>query len=205
MPVLGTVLDAPTIDGDDVVRRRVCSVLGNASRVVVDGCGIDRASNRPPGIDLSQHVLLARNSAIFRDGGVREHIDGGAVDTKGGARAASVDRRAGRVHGATEALRGIGAAGQIGLARVVGHVPRVLDKLVCPTAGTAVARTCDIGTTVQDPLDAEVNVDSLATSGDLDAVCEGTHGSVGPAASTVLWDMLIQILRQIADAIHLGP
>jgi len=59
--------------------------------------------------------------------------------------------------------------------------------------------------TVENVLDRQVDVDSLSLACDLDAVTQGTHGAMGPAASTVLGNVLVERLGQEAGAVDVAP
>ena len=67
------------------------------------------------------------------------------------------------------------------------------------------ARSGHFRTAVQDELNAEVDVVTLGITSNLDAISERGQGSVGPATSTVLRNVLVQTLGQVALSIDVAP
>ena len=58
---------------------------------------------------------------------------------------------------------------------------------------------------VEDVLHSEVDVDALRLACDLDAVTKGRRSTVCPARPTVLRDVLVQVLCQVAHTVHVTP
>jgi hypothetical protein len=58
---------------------------------------------------------------------------------------------------------------------------------------------------IKNVLNRQVNVVTLTESSNLDAVRQGRHGSVSPTATAVLGNVLVERVREIANAIHVAP
>ena len=205
-PVLLGVLLTPAHNGDGVVSS-AAAARGNASVVGEDLGRVDTAPDRATCVDLLHHVLLAGHGAVLGDGGVGVHRDGCAEAARrgeGGAGAADVVGLAGGVDVSAEALLGVARACQVGVAGVVHNTARLLrDPRVGSSDGPSVARPGVAA--VEDVLHSEVDVDALRLACDLDAVAQGRHRRVGPARPTVLRDVLVQVLRQVAGSVHVTP
>ena len=67
------------------------------------------------------------------------------------------------------------------------------------------ARSCHFGTAVQDKLNAEVDVITLGIACNLDAISERGQGSVRPATSAILRNVLVQRLGQVTLAVDVSP
>ena len=69
----------------------------------------------------------------------------------------------------------------------------------------AVARSGRLDATIQNELNAQINVVALTETSNLDAIGKARQGTVRPTAATILWQVLIQTVRQITHAIDVGP
>ena len=70
---------------------------------------------------------------------------------------------------------------------------------------STMATTSRGGCAVQDVLDTAVGFVSRGSSSNLDAISERGRGSVGPAASTVLRNVLVQRMGGVTFAINVAP
>lgn len=70
---------------------------------------------------------------------------------------------------------------------------------------STIATSSNFGTAIENELNTEVNVITLAVTGNLDAIAEGAQGTMSPARSTVLRNVLVQRVCQIGDAIDGTP
>ena len=59
--------------------------------------------------------------------------------------------------------------------------------------------------TVQNPLNAQVDIDSLSATCDLDAVRQGRDGAVGPAWAAVVREVLVELFGEVGFAINVIP
>ena len=104
-----------------------------------------------------------------------------------------------------EALLALLRACQVRHAGLVRDEALVLDELVRARVVAPVAGTSLVGAAIEDELDAEVDVEALAAPRDLDPVREAGDGPVRPAAATVVRDVLVELLGQVALAIDVVP
>jgi hypothetical protein len=58
---------------------------------------------------------------------------------------------------------------------------------------------------VENVLDAGVDVNTLASASNLDAVREGRDRTMSPTRTAVLWDVLIATHRTVVDAVLVAP
>jgi hypothetical protein len=168
-PILptGFTIGAPPHDRDNVIGHHVPGrrVVDNAAGVGQERIGIDRSRDRSPGIyfgfDLVRHQAetagKVRIGAKLGNGRIGKAWDGvtgpGAV-----AGATRIQGRAGQVQWWTKADRGIGAAGNVGHAGIVGdETGFVLDKVVHARRRAAVARTGRGTATIQNILNRQVD------------------------------------------------
>ena len=66
-------------------------------------------------------------------------------------------------------------------------------------------RSSHLSTAVQDKLNAQVDIIALGVACNLDAISERRQGSMCPATSAVLRNMLVQRFRQVTLAIDITP
>jgi hypothetical protein len=105
----------------------------------------------------------------------------------------------------TKAIRGLVTARDIRIARIVGNKAHLLDKLVRRNMISTMAGSCRLRTTVQYVLNTEIDIVSLSLASNLDTIRETGQGSVRPATSAILRNVLIETVRQVADAVHVAP
>lgn len=60
-------------------------------------------------------------------------------------------------------------------------------------------------TAVEDMLDRQLHIWPCSFPRNLDTVAKGRHRAMRPARSTVLWDVLVQGLRAVVDAVLVTP
>lgn len=77
------------------------------------------------------------------------------------------------------------------LASVICDMSSVFDVVIHTRSAPTVARTGHTSSAVQDMLDRKVDINTLSTTRDFDAISEGTEGSVRPTRTAVLRYMLI--------------
>ena len=66
-------------------------------------------------------------------------------------------------------------------SRIIRNVPKLLNQLKNPSMIPPMTTPRRFRPTVQNPLNAQVDIDSLSATCDLDAVRQGRDGAVGPA------------------------
>ena len=67
------------------------------------------------------------------------------------------------------------------------------------------ATTCLLPSTVQNVLNAQINIITLTEASNLDAVGQTGKGTVGPAATAVLRHVLVERMGQVRDTIDIRP
>jgi len=142
-------------------------------------------------------VIVGEDLAIFGDGGIGVIVEGPAVPSvgeEGTAGAAGVHGGACGVDVFAEAFVGIVRAGQIGLAGVKWDRSTILNKLINTSMRSSIARSRHMPGAVQNVLNAQIDVVAGAIAGDFDTVREGGKGGVCPAGSTVLRDVLVELV-----------
>ena len=108
-PVGGVAVHTPAHNGDDVVDATTL-LSDDSSVVVVERHGIDTTGDGTTGVDLSHHLVSARDGSVLGNGGVGELADGStepSACSEGGAGAADVVSLAGGVDVLAESLRGL--------------------------------------------------------------------------------------------------
>ncbi len=70
---------------------------------------------------------------------------------------------------------------------------------------STVARSCAFGSAVQNKLNTEVDVIALGVACDLNAISKRRQGSMSPATSTVLRNVLVKRFRQVTLAVDVTP
>ena len=81
----------------------------------------------------------------------------------------------------------------------------LLNEFKDTRVASPVATSSHVGCTIQNVLDAQVDLISSCVAGDFDAVAQRREGPVRPAASTVLWNMLIQRMGCVTLSINVAP
>ena len=115
--------------------------------------------------------------------------------SEGRASAAYVFGLAGGINMRTDALSRLGGACHVRITSVVsdtapGRVCDFRNPVVDAKARATVARAHSA--TVQDMLHREVDVDPPSLACNLDAITKSRDGSMCPAATTILWNVLIE-------------
>ena len=72
-----------------------------------------------------------------------------------------------------------------------------LNEFVNTGMVPSVARSSRARSTVKNPLHREVDVAPLSATCDLDAVGQGAQGTVGPAGTAVLRDVLVETVGKV--------
>jgi hypothetical protein len=80
-----------------------------------------------------------------------------------------------------------------------------MNQLVDARVISTMAGTGSFRTAVQDELDGEVDVVTYAPTRDFDAVLEGANGSMCPAGSAVVRDVLIEHFGEVGLSINVVP
>jgi hypothetical protein len=70
---------------------------------------------------------------------------------------------------------------------------------------TTVTASSDAASAVQNPLNRQIDFVANGATSNLDAICEGAQRPMGPTASAILWDMLVERFCRIGDAIDVLP
>lgn len=210
-PVLGAVFSgAPSDDGDDVVDFKVGGVRVNAANVASKTICVDTGRNRTSSVNFSHDGVFTGNHAVFGNRGVRESTQSAAETAKLGKRAA----RAARVHrgarvitaASAVALRRLGAAGFVRQAGVERNESSIVNELIRARVTTAVARSRNLRSAVQNVLNREIHIlSSVLTARNLNAIRERAHRTVGPARPTILRNVLVERLAQKVVTLHVAP
>ena len=185
VPILLAVLDAPADDAHDVIDTTTFS-RDDSRGVVVQRDSVHPAGDGATGVNLFRHIIGAADLSKLFHGGIRLVIHlraESAIGKEGGACAAHVLCFAGEICIFADAFVRLLGASQVRLAGVVsdaraGLVGDARDPMVdaeCrPTvAGSSIAA-------VEDMLDAEIDVDTLALAFDLDTVAQRRDCPVCP-------------------------
>lgn len=212
-PVLLSLLGTPSNNTDNMVGTLRVFRLGKDATTVLDNrLGVDRRRDRSTNedlrLDVLHDILVHLDHSVLGNRRVGEVINLRALTThtrKGIASTTNVVRLAGRVELGTKSLTRVLRTGQIAHASIVGHESLVLNELVRRRVVSSVTRPGRLGAAVENVLDAEIDVVALAIAGNLDAIREAAQGTMGPAAATVLRDVLVERVRQVRDAVHVGP
>ena len=218
-PVLGSSLwvETPTSEGDNVVGAlRMLRFRENATSVFDNWLCVNGSSHRSSSQDLSHDFVASSllvfvvivNQTILGNGSIWKVINLGALSThtaKSVAGFARVRSVASRVNLVTESFRTFRRASQVGIASIVGDIANVLDELVSTGVVSTMARSGIFRSTVQNELDAEVDVITLSLASNLDTVSKAGERSMCPARSTVLRNMLVETLGQVTHAIDISP
>jgi hypothetical protein len=105
----------------------------------------------------------------------------------------------------TDSLCRFHRARNIGLASVVGNISSGLNELIRRRMVSSVTTSCHFRSAVQDVLNREVNVVALTLASNLDTISERRKRSMSPAASTILRNVLVQRMCQVADTVDICP
>jgi hypothetical protein len=65
-----------------------------------------------------------------------------------------------------------------------------------------IARSSHFGTAIENELNGKVDVCAFGIAGNLNAIGEGTQGSMCPAGAAVLRQVLIERVSQVGDSVH---
>lgn len=209
LPVLDTLVDSPPDDRDNVVYA-ASLLFRHTTGIVEDGSGVDTTADRTALEDFFGHVAGTRHSAVRSNSGVRISLQTGASSAIGRESRAS----AGNVHIValpvtigTETILGLRRAGQVRVGSFVRDASAGLgdfvDPLVRTNYRTAVARTSI--TAVEHVLNREVDIDALSSTSNLDPVTEGGQGTMSPARSAVLRDVLVTVHGTVVGSVHVAP
>jgi len=197
-PVLGTVFSgAPADDGDDMVDFKVRGVRVNAANVASKTIRVDTGRNRTSGVNFSHDGVFTGNHAVFGNRGVRESTQSAAETAKLGKRAARAARihRCARVITASSAvaLRRFSATCFVRQAGVKRNESSIVNKLICTRVTTAMTRTRNLSSAVQNVLNRKIHIlSSVLTARDLNAIRERAHRTVCPARPTILRNVLVE-------------
>jgi len=211
-PVLLAVrLGAPAYDTDNVVHRS--SAVGHdAARVLEDGIGVNTTADWAAGQDLLLHVGSSADGTVLGDGSVGVLVQSSTTATifgECGASTGYVLCFAAPVGVGAETLFAFTRAGHVRLgsfvadtgARPLGDGTNPLVRGDHGSAVASVART----DAVEHVLNREVDVDACSITSDLDAVTQCRDGTVGPASSTVLRDVLVAVHGAVVYTILVAP
>jgi hypothetical protein len=126
----------------------------DATRIVLEGCRVDRRFHGTPEENLGlhgKHIVMV--GSVFGHGGVRKLCHGLAVSTCYSTtvctRAARIERGTGRVDVGTETVITIRGTGNVRLTRIVGNESILLDEFVSSRRRATVTATRNIGSTIE--------------------------------------------------------
>ena len=195
-PVLLAILLTVSNDGDVVDDVEVASVITvDATSVFLEGVGDgNTASNGTSLVDLLHHSLLARDHAVLLNT-VHEVLVG---DEAGLARVAVTTHSHSRAD-----LTVVKTATKIDGACLISDIV-VSDPLKSVNRLTTVA-THVSRLTGNDDLRRDVDIGPGSLTGDLYTIRESRGGSVGPAGTAVLWDVLVAHVGQVAHILDIVP
>ena len=203
-PVLNaTVSDTPADDGDDVVGHWQQNELGeNTSGVRLEFVGdMDTAGDGPSGEDLGLHVLGEHDGSVLGDLplGVVGHgpavFLAGLAWGGGGALAVLAELDGG-------AVGGFGVLGLIVLARLLGDA-LLMSELIDTRSVAAFAAASSLA--VEDGLDREVDLGVGVLTRDVDTISKSRGGSMSPATTAILGDMLVPVHTEVVHTIDVTP
>mmetsp|Transcript_5257 Transcript_5257/g.10861 ORF Transcript_5257/g.10861 Transcript_5257/m.10861 type:complete len:206 (-) Transcript_5257:266-883(-) len=190
-------------------------IIDTSTGVLDDGFRVDTRCNRTTGVDftlqLVNNIGVVGNvtvGTIFGNGSIRHNINFCALSshsTKGIASLAGIDAAASCVYVWAKSFRRLCTASDIWLACVVWDKSLLLNEFKDTRVASPVATSSHVGCTIQNVLDAQVDLISGCVAGDFDAVAQRREGPVRPAASTVLWNMLIQRMGCVTLSINVAP
>jgi hypothetical protein len=86
-----------------------------------------------------------------------------------------------------EPFLGVLRASHVWHARIVRHVPRLLDKFIDTSMVTTIAGSSHFHSTIKDELDRKINVIALSLAGNFDSIGKTAQRTMGPATTTVLY------------------
>ena len=186
-------------------------VVHDSTLIRDERLGVDARRDGPAGVnlglnlrrDLAKATSIIRIRSVFGNGRIGKDLNRLAVPIVR-AGPAGVESRARRVDVGTKAVGRVGRAGQVGLTGLVGNKAVAVNHFVNARVRAAVARTGDAASAVENVLNAEIDR-ARGVAGDLDAICEGTEGTMSPAAAAVLWDVLIERVCQEGNAVDVAP
>ena len=89
--------------------------------------------------------------------------------------------------------------------RTIWDKPLVVNEFKNTRVASTMATASRGGCAVQDVLNTEVDFVSRSISSNLDAISERGQGSVGPATSAVLRNVLVQRMGGVTFAINVAP
>mmetsp|Transcript_15973 Transcript_15973/g.23930 ORF Transcript_15973/g.23930 Transcript_15973/m.23930 type:complete len:213 (+) Transcript_15973:603-1241(+) len=174
-----------------------------------NGLGIDGGGYRTSRVDFRHdlfHVLI--DHTIFRHSGIGKVINFGTFaphTTKGIAGTTDIRFFTSRIHKGTKSILTLLRTGNVRLARIIRCISRFLNELVNTRVITSMARSGNVSSAIKNVLDGEVDIVSQATTGDFNTVGEGRHGTMGPARSAVLGQVLVEAMGEVGFAIDVGP
>ena len=104
-----------------------------------------------------------------------------------------------------ESLGTLGRTSHVGQARVERDVTSVLNELIRRRVVTTMARAGHFSAAVEDELDGKIDLLPFALTSNLDAISQSRNGTMCPARTTVLWEVLIQTVGEVVGAINVAP
>mmetsp|Transcript_17021 Transcript_17021/g.39084 ORF Transcript_17021/g.39084 Transcript_17021/m.39084 type:complete len:262 (-) Transcript_17021:437-1222(-) len=197
------VVGFPPNDAHNVVHQHVpdLGVVYATAGVLDDGFRVDSGGNGTPGVDLALDLVddaggicQVAVGSVFGDRCVRHHIDFCALathSTKGITGLAGIGFRTRSIDVRTKAFGRLRTAGKVWLARVVGDHAAVLNEFVNTRVASAVAAAGGVRGAIENVLDAEVDLVSRSVAGNLDAVSQRREGTVCPATTAILGNVLV--------------
>lgn len=210
--VLGTFY-SPSDDRDDMVNRST-TLSSNTSLVLKDRGRVDTTADRSTSIDLFLHACGAGDKAIestiLVNGGVGElakFLTEAAVVGEGRASSGNATNLTGGVDVFAEAFGGLAAAGEVRIGSLVRDSSASFGDRMEPLIDTrdraTVART-DVSA-VENMLNTQVDVSSFGFTGNFDTVSKGRDGSMSPAGTTILRNVLVAIHGAVVDTVLVTP
>lgn len=218
-PVFGTsgLIGAPSNNADNVVGFLIITIVGeDSSSVLDDRLGINGGGNGTAAVNL-RHDLVASSfnvifividQTVFGNSSVGEIINFGTSTAHATKCIASLTRIrcvAGSINVLANSLGGFRRTRNIRLTGVVGDISSRLNELIRRRVVSSVTATRHFRPAVQDKLNREVNIVALTFAGNLDTISKRGERSVSPTTSAILRNVLVQRMRQVADAIHIRP
>ena len=104
-----------------------------------------------------------------------------------------------------ETLGTLGRTSHVGQARVERDVTSVLNELIRRRVVTTMARAGHFSAAVEDELNGKIDLLPFALTSDLDAISQSRNGTMCPARTTVLREVLIQTVGEVIGAINVAP
>mmetsp|Transcript_27737 Transcript_27737/g.40992 ORF Transcript_27737/g.40992 Transcript_27737/m.40992 type:complete len:265 (-) Transcript_27737:329-1123(-) len=193
----GFVVFAPSDDGNDVVDTLVKEAVipDDSSVVLEDWFCVDASRDRSAGVYFCFYFVdIVVNVSVLGNGHVWKVVNLRTSSTstgKSATRTTGINLATRGIHMLAEPLGRFLRASNVRLTRIKRNKASLLNEMVRSRSGATMAGTGNVTSAVEDELNGQVDVVSLALSGDFHTVGQRREGSVCPARSAVLGNVLV--------------